>query len=63
MFIGWLKFSDVSDLVAISNDVGWLTDGYHIKLMMMHSPHLCYGAYDNGKLIGAVLATEFEHSS
>lgn len=63
MFIGWLKFADVNDIVAISNDVGWLTDGYHIKLMMMHSPHLCYGAYDNGKLIGAVLAIEFEQSS
>ncbi len=63
MFIGWLKFVDVSELVAIAEEVGWLVDGYHIKLMMMHSPHLCYGAYDNGKLIGAVLAIEFEHSA
>ncbi|MBU4024075.1 GNAT family N-acetyltransferase, partial [bacterium] len=63
MFIGWLKFSDVSNLVKISEEVGWLLDGYHVKLMMMHSPHLCYGAYDEGKLIGAVMAVEFEESA
>ena len=63
MFIGWLKFSDVNALVKISEDIGWLLDGYHVKLMMMHSPHLCYGAYDNGKLIGAVMAVEFEKSA
>lgn len=62
MFIGWLKFADVSELVTISEDVGWLLDGYHVKLMMMHSPHLCYGAYDNGELVGAIMAIEFEHS-
>jgi GNAT superfamily N-acetyltransferase len=63
MFIGWLKFSDVNDLVKISEDIGWLLDGYHVKLMMMHSPHLCYGAYDEGKLIGAIMAVEFEKSA
>jgi len=63
MFIGWLKFTDVNDLVNIANDVGWLADGYHIKLMIMHSPHLCYGAYEDGKLIGAIMAIEFEHSA
>lgn len=63
MFIGWLKFVDVSELVKIADSVGWLIDGYHAKLMMMHSPHLCYGAYDDGKLIGAVMAVEFEHSA
>jgi len=63
MFIGWLKFSDVNALVKISEDIGWLLDGYHVKLMMMHSPHLCYGAYEDGKLIGAVLAVEFEKSA
>ncbi|MBA3025515.1 MAG: GNAT family N-acetyltransferase [Sulfurimonas sp.] len=63
MFIGWLKFSDVSNLVKISEEVGWLLDGYHVKLMVMHSPHLCYGAYDEGKLIGAVMAVEFEESA
>jgi len=63
MFIGWLKFADVSELVNIANEVGWLADGYHIKLMMMHSPHLCYGAYEDGKLVGAVMAIEFEHSA
>ena len=63
MFIGWLKFADVNEMVHIANDVGWLVDGYHVKLMMMHSPHLCYGAYDNGKLVGAVMAIEFEHST
>jgi ribosomal protein S18 acetylase RimI-like enzyme len=31
--------------------------------MMMHSPHLCYGAYDNGVLIGAVMAIEFDSSA
>jgi len=63
MFIGWLKFADVSELVAIAEEVGWLADGYHIKLMMMHSPHLCYGAYEEGRLIGAAMAIEFEHSA
>ncbi len=63
MFIGWLKFADVNALVNIANEVGWLVDGYHIKLMMMHSPHLCYGAYEAGELVGAVMAIEFEHSA
>ncbi|MBN2816552.1 MAG: GNAT family N-acetyltransferase [Campylobacterales bacterium] len=63
MFIGWLKFSDVNELVKISENIGWLLDGYHVKLMMMHSPHLCYGAYDNGKLIGAVMAVEYQKSA
>jgi len=63
MFIGWLKFADVSELVKIAEDLGWLLDGYHVKLMMMHSPHLCYGAYEDGKLIGAVMAVEFEKSA
>ncbi|MDD2791394.1 MAG: GNAT family N-acetyltransferase [Sulfurimonas sp.] len=63
MFIGWLKFSDVNNLVKIADEVGWLLDGYHVKLMMMHSMHLCYGAYDEGKLIGAVMAVEFEKSA
>ncbi len=63
MFIGWLKFSDVAKLVAIADESGWLVDGYHIKLMMMHSPHLCYGAYEEGEIIGAVMAVEFEKSA
>lgn len=63
MFIGWLKFADVNNLVTIADDVGWLVDGYHIKLMMMHSPHLSYGAYEDGKLVGAILAIEFESSA
>ncbi len=63
MFIGWLKFSDVTNLVTVADDVGWLVDGYHIKLMIMHSPHLCYGAYADGELIGAVLAIEFQDSA
>jgi len=63
MFIGWLKFSDVSELVKISEDIGWLVDGYHVKLMMMHSPHLCYGAYKDGEIIGAIMAVEFEKSA
>ena len=63
MFIGWLKFGDVSELVHISEEVGWLLDGYHVKLMMMHSPHLCYGAYEDGKLVGAVMAIVFEKSA
>jgi GNAT superfamily N-acetyltransferase len=63
VFIGWLKFGDVSELVRIAEEVGWLVDGYHIKLMMMHSPHLCYGAYEGGKLVGAVMAIEFERSA
>lgn len=63
MYIGWLKYVDVPDLLKIAEETGWLVDGYHVKLMMMHSPHLCYGAYDEGVLIGAVLAIEFEVSA
>lgn len=60
MFIGWLKFADVSKLTAIADEVGWMADGYHIKLMMMQSPHLSYGAYEDGELVGAVMAIEFQ---
>ncbi len=63
MFIGWLKFGDVANLVTIAEEAGWLVDGYHLKLMLMHSPHLCYGAYFDGQLIGAVMAIEFERSA
>ena len=63
MFIGWLKFADVNKLVSIAEEIGWLVDGYHAKLMMMHSPHLCYGAYEDGELVGAVMAIEFEKSA
>lgn len=63
MYIGWLKYVDVPDLLKIAEETGWLVDGYHVKLMMMHSPHLCYGAYDEGVLVGAVLAIEYEVSS
>lgn len=63
MFIGWLKFGDVAELTKIAEEVGWLLDGYHVKLMMMHSPSMCYGAYDNGVLVGAVMAVEFENSA
>ncbi len=63
MFIGWLKYADVAELTKIAEETGWLLDGYHVKLMMMHSPHLCYGAYEEGELVGAVMAIEFETSA
>ncbi|HEX5670283.1 MAG TPA: GNAT family N-acetyltransferase [Sulfuricurvum sp.] len=63
MYIGWLKFVDVPELIKIAEEVGWLLDGYHVKLMMMHAPHLCYGAYEEGVLVGAVMAIEFESSA
>lgn len=63
MFIGWIKFGDVAELIKISEETGWLCDGYHAKLMMMHSPHLCYGAYEDGVLVGAIMAIEFETSA
>ncbi len=63
MFIGWLKHADVAELTRIAEETGWLLDGYHVKLMMMHAPHLCYGAYDDGILVGAVMAVEFEKSA
>jgi GNAT superfamily N-acetyltransferase len=63
MYIGWLKYVDVPELLKIADETGWLVDGYHVKLMMMHAPHLCYGAYDEGVLIGAVMAIEFESSA
>lgn len=63
MYIGWLKYGDVAELIKIAEEVGWLLDGYHVKLMMMHAPHLCYGAYEDGVLVGAVMAIEFEFSA
>lgn len=63
MFIGWLKYADVAELTKIADETGWLLDGYHVKLMMMHAPHLCYGAYEEGVLVGAVMAIEFETSA
>ncbi|WP_345984620.1 GNAT family N-acetyltransferase [Sulfurimonas sp. HSL-1656] len=63
MFIGWLKFADVAELVKIADTVGWLADGYHIKLMMMHSPNLCYGAYEDGKLVGAIMSIGFTETA
>ena len=47
MFIGWLKYADVAELTKIAEETGWLLDGYHVKLMIMHAPHLCYGAYED----------------
>jgi GNAT superfamily N-acetyltransferase len=63
MFIGWLKYADVAELTKIAEETGWLLDGYHVKLMMMHSPHFSYGAYEDGVLVGAVMAIEFETSA
>jgi len=63
MFIGWLKYSDVNALVQMAESMDLLVDGYHVKLMMMHSAHLCYCAYDEGKLVGAVMAVEFPKSA
>ena len=63
MIIRWLKYVDVPELIKISEDVGWLLDGYHVKLMMMYSPHLCYGAYEDDVLVAAVMAIEFETSA
>lgn len=63
MFIGWLKYADVAELTKIAEETGWLLDGYHVKLMMMHAPHLCYGAYEEGVLVGAVMAVEFERTA
>lgn len=62
MFIGWLKPRDVARIVEISNASGWLCDGFHISLMIKYAPHLCYGAYENDRLVGAVAAIEFERS-
>lgn len=63
MFIGWLKFADVAEAVKIAESVGWLADGYHVKLMIMNNMTHCYGAYDNGKLIGAIMAIGYEKSA
>jgi len=63
MFIGWLKFADVAQAVKIAESVGWLADGYHIKLMLMHNITHCYGAYDGDKLIGAIMAIGYEKSA
>ncbi len=63
MHIRWLKFGDVPELIKIADETGWMLDGYHVKLLMMHAPHLCYGAYEKDVLIGAVMAIEFERSA
>lgn len=63
MFIGWLKFSDVNEVVKLAEEQGLLVDGFHIKLMIMHTPYLCYGAYEEGKMIGAAMAIHYEKST
>ncbi len=63
MFIGWLKYADVAELAKIAEESGVLLDGYHIKLMMMHAPHLCYGAYEEGSLVGAAVGVVYEKSA
>ncbi|MEW5832737.1 MAG: GNAT family N-acetyltransferase [Campylobacterota bacterium] len=63
MFIGWLKYADVAELAKIAEEAGVLLDGYHIKLMMMHAPHLCYGAYEEGRLVGAAIGVVYEKSA
>jgi hypothetical protein len=32
MYIGWLKFVDVPDLIKIAEETGWLLDGYHVLM-------------------------------
>lgn len=63
MLIVWLKFSDVNAVVKLAESQGLLVDGYHIKLMIMHAPHLCYGAYENGELVGAAMAISYQKSN
>jgi GNAT superfamily N-acetyltransferase len=63
MFIGWLKPVDFKEVVAIADEVGWLLDAYHLKILHDHTPHLCYGAYDNETLVGVITSVKFEKSA
>lgn len=63
MFIGWLQHADTAELIKIAEETGLLLDNYHVKLIMMHAPHLCYGAYDDGVLVGAIVAIPYERSA
>ena len=64
MFIGWLKHADLPKLLALAEPYhALLMDGYQLKLLLMHSPHLCYGAYMEGELVGAIMASEWSRSS
>lgn len=63
MFIGWLQYADAAELIKIAEETGLLLDNYHVKLIMMHAPHLCYGAYDDGVLVGAIVAILYERSA
>ncbi|MDD3597259.1 GNAT family N-acetyltransferase [Sulfuricurvum sp.] len=63
MFIGWLQYADAAELIKIAEETGLLLDNYHVKLIMMHAPHLCYGAYDDGVLVGAIVAIPYERSA
>lgn len=63
MKLYWLKFGDVARLVEIAQSLSCLADGYHMKLLLMHAPHLCYGAYENGTLVGAILGVEYQNSA
>lgn len=63
MFIGWLKPLDFKEVVAIADQVGWLLDAYHLKILHDYTPHLCYGAYENDELVGVITSVVFEKSA
>ena len=63
MFIGWLKPMDFREVVALADEVGWLLDAYHLKILHDYTPHLCYGAYENGELVGVITSVIFEKSA
>ena len=54
---------DFREVVALADEVGWLLDAYHLKILHDYTPHLCYGAYENGQLVGVITSVVFEKSA
>jgi GNAT superfamily N-acetyltransferase len=62
VFIRWLKLTDTPEIVSIAKEMDIEVDTYHIKLILTHFPHLCFGIYKENMLAGVILTVEYEKS-
>ena len=60
MFIGWLRVGFENDLETLQKEFVDI-DRNIIKYSYLNSPNLCFGAYENDKLIAILTAYEFEN--
>ncbi len=63
MFIGWLRPISFQEVVAIADEVGWLLDAYHLRIVHDHAPHLCYAAFEGEELVGVITSVLFQKSA